>query len=252
MATSNQTKANTVAAGYNYFTSACQLISRVEKETASTVSGSVTSKVWVDNAQPGYVARRFEINPTANAAAATGKVTLYFKQSDFDDYNLASSIKLPSSPSDIAAKANLVIEKYEGTSNTGTVASFGTPATVITPDINDVVWNDTYKYWEVSFQTSGFGGYFVKTSSTLGTADIKLNSEVNITPNPAKDFVNVTLGKHTKASVTIYDASGKLVKTVNVNTNSGRIDVSELVKGTYMFTITLNDNQKITKKIIKQ
>ncbi|WP_241309621.1 S8/S53 family peptidase [Chryseobacterium arthrosphaerae] len=252
LATSNQTKANTVAAGYNYFTNACQLISRVEKETASTVSGSVTSKVWVDNAQPGYVARRFEINPAANATAATGKVTLYFKQSDFDDYNLTNSIKLPSSPSDIAAKANLVIEKYEGTSNTGTVASFGTPATVITPDINDIVWNDTYKYWEVSFQTSGFGGYFVKTSSTLGTADIKLNSEVNITPNPAKDFVNVTLGKHTKASVTIYDASGKLVKTVNINTNSGRIDVSELVKGTYMFTITLNDNQKITKKIIKQ
>jgi hypothetical protein len=92
----------------------------------------------------------------------------------------------------------------------------------------------------------------VKTSSTLGTADIKLNSDVNITPNPAKDFVNVTLGKYSKASVTIYDASGKLVKTVNVNTNSGRIDVSELVKGTYMFTITLDDNQKITKKIIKQ
>ncbi|WP_312298569.1 S8/S53 family peptidase [Chryseobacterium sp.] len=252
LATSNQTKANTVAAGYNYFTNACQLISRVEKETASTVSGNVTSKVWIDNAQPGYVVRRFEINPTANATTATGKVTLYFKQSDFDDYNLANSIKLPSSPNDIAAKANLVIEKYEGTSNTGTVASFGTPATVITPDINDIVWNDTYKYWEVSFQTSGFGGYFVKTSSTLATADIKLNSEVNITPNPAKDFVNITLGKYTKASVTIYDASGKLVKTVNVNTNSGKIDVSELVKGTYMFTITLNDNQKITKKIIKQ
>ncbi|MDR6487867.1 subtilisin family serine protease [Chryseobacterium vietnamense] len=252
LATSNQTKASMVANGYNYFTNSCQLISRVEKETASTVTGNVTSKVWVDNAQPNYVARRYEINSDANTTTATGKVTLYFKQSDFDAYNLTNGVKLPTSPSDVANKANLLIEKYSGTSTTGTVASFGGTATVITPDIADIIWNDTYQYWEVSFQTTGFGGYFVKTGTTLGTTDVKINSEVNITPNPAKDFVNVSLGRHSKGAVSVYDASGKLIKTVNVDKNSGRIDVSELVRGTYLFTITLEDNTKITKKVMKQ
>ncbi|WP_288375601.1 S8/S53 family peptidase [Chryseobacterium culicis] len=252
LATSNQTKAGTVTSGNNYFTNACQLIARVEKETASTVTGNVTSKVWVDNAQPNYVARRYEINSDTNTAAATGKVTLYFKQADFDAYNLTNGIKLPTSPTDVANKANLLIEKYAGTSTTGTVASFGGTATVITPDIADIIWNDTYQYWEVSFQTTGFGGYFVKTGTTLGTADVKINSEVSITPNPAKDFVNVALGRHSKAAVTIYDVSGKLVKTVNVDANSGRINVSELVKGTYLFTIVLEDHTKITKKVIKE
>lgn len=252
LATTNQTKASTVANGYNYFTNACQLISRVEKQTASTVTGNTTSKVWVDNAQPNYVARRYEINPDTNAATATGKVTLYFKQSDFDAYNLTNGVKLPTSPTDVANKANLLIEKYTGTSTTGTVASFGGAATIITPDIADIIWNDTYQYWEVSFQATGFGGYFVKTGTTLGTADVKINSEVNITPNPAKDFVNVALGKHSKAAVTIYDASGKLIKTVNVDTNSGKIDVSELVRGSYLFTLVLEDSTKITKKVIKQ
>ncbi|NIF03984.1 S8 family serine peptidase [Chryseobacterium sp. Tr-659] len=252
LATSNQTKAITVANGYNYFTNSCQLISRVEKEAASTVTGSVTSKVWVDNAQPNYVSRRFEINPAANASSATGKVTLYFKQAEFDAYNLTNTVKLPTSPTDAANKANLIIEKYDGTSNTGTVASFGSAATIITPNIADIMWNDTYQYWEVSFQTTGFGGYFVKTNSTLGTADVKLNSEVNITPNPAKDFVNVSLGRYSKGLITIYDVSGKLIKTVNVNANSTKIDVSELIRGTYLFTITLNDNTVVTKKIIKQ
>ncbi|WPO91703.1 S8 family peptidase [Chryseobacterium sp. HR92] len=252
LATSNQMKASTVANGYNYFTNACQLISRVEKETASTVAGNTTSKVWVDNAQPNYVARRYEINPDTNAATATGKVTLYFKQGDFDAYNLTSGVKLPTSPADVANKANLIIEKYTGTSTTGTVASFGGTASVITPEIADIIWNDTYQYWEVSFQTTGFGGYFVKTGTTLGTADVKLNPEVNITPNPAKDFVDVALGRHSKAAVTIYDVSGKLIKTVNVDTHSGKIDVSELVRGTYLFTIILDDNTKITKKVIKQ
>lgn len=252
LATSNQTKANTVTNGYNYFTNACQLISRIEKEMGSTVTGNVTSKVWVDNAQPNYVARRYEINSDANTTTATGKVTLYFKQSDFDAYNLTNGVKLPTSPNDVANKANLLIEKYTGTSTTGTVASFGGAATVITPDVADIIWNGTYQYWEVSFQTTGFGGYFVKTGTTLGTADVKMNSEVNITPNPAKDFVNVVLGRHSKGTVTIYDVSGKLIKTVNVNTNSGKIDISELIKGTYLFTIMLEDNTKITKKVIKQ
>ncbi len=252
LATSNQTKANTVANGNNYFTNACQLIARVEKETASTVTGNVTSKVWVDNAQPNYVARRYEINSDANTTTATGKVTLYFKQADFDAYNLTTGVKLPTSPTDVANKANLLIEKYTGTSTTGTTASFGGTATIITPDIADIIWNDTYQYWEVSFQAAGFGGYFVKTGTTLGTADVKLNSEVNITPNPAKDFVNVILGRHSKGGVTIYDVSGKLVKTVNVDTNSSKINVSELVKGIYLFTIVLEDNTKITKKVIKE
>lgn len=254
LATANQTKASAVAAGYNYFTNACQLISRVEKETASTVTGNVTSKVWVDNVQPNYVSRRYEINPATDAATATGKVTLYFKQADFDAYNATNVLKLPTSPTDVANKANVIVEKYTGTSagNTGTVASFGSAATIITPNAADVVWNDTYQYWEVSFQSAGFGGYFVRTNSALGTVDVKLNSTVNITPNPARDVVNILLGNYSKALVTIHDASGKLVKTANVTTDSNKIDVSALVKGVYMFTITLNDNTTLTKKVVKQ
>lgn len=86
----------------------------------------------------------------------------------------------------------------------------------------------------------------------LGTADVKINSEVNITPSPARDDVNVILGKYTKATVTIYDASGKFIKTVNVDASSNKIDVSELVKGVYVFNVVLNDTTKITKKIVKE
>ncbi|KMQ67039.1 hypothetical protein ACM39_14690 [Chryseobacterium sp. FH2] len=254
LATSNQNKVLAVANGYNYFTNACQFITRVEKETASTVAGNVTSKVWVDNAQPNYVSRRYEINPDANATTATGKITLYFKQAEFDAYNMTSTVKLPTSSTDNANKANLIIEKYAGTSasNTGTVASYGGSATTITPNAADIVWNATYQYWEVTFQTTGFGGYFVKTNSTaLGTNDIKADSGVNIYPNPAKMYVSVDLGKASKATITIIDASGKLVNTMSVNSKD-KVDVSGLVKGTYLFDITLDNKTKIVKKVIKE
>lgn len=255
LATANQTKLAPVATGYNYFVNNCQLISRVEKEAASTITGNVTSKVWVDNAQPNYVSRRFEINPENNAATTTGKVTLYFKQAEFDAYNLNNTIKLPTSSTDNANKANLLIEKYTGTSaaNTGTVASYGSAASTITLNVADIVWNDTYQYWEVSFQTTGFGGYFVKTNSnTLGVNDTKGNDGINIYPNPAKTVVNVNLGKVSKAVVTINDISGKLIRNVDITSASNKINVSDLVKGTYVFTITLDNNTKIVKKVIKE
>ncbi|MCS3530524.1 S8/S53 family peptidase [Chryseobacterium sp. JUb7] len=256
IATANQNKTSAVANGYNYFTNNCQLIARVEKETASTVAGNVTSKVWTDNLQPSYVTRRYEINPENNAVASTGKVTLYFKQDEFDAYNQTSTVKLPMSPTDNANKANLIVERYAGasTGNTGTVASYsGGLTTTITPNVTDIVWNDTYKYWEVTFQTTGFGGYFVKTNSaTLGTGESAAGSQINIYPNPARSAVNVSLGKYSKAAVTIFDASGKLIKQAEVSATSNKIDVSELVKGTYLFNIILNNDTKVVKKVIKE
>lgn len=256
LATANASKTLAITSGKNYFITNCEFISRVEKEAISTVTGNVNSKVWVDNAQPNFVSRRFEINPENNPTTVTGKVTLYFKQEEFNAYNLTSTVKLPTSSTDTTNKANLVIEKYSGTSSTGTVASYGTAATTISPNVTDIVWNGTYGYWEVTFQANGFGGYFVKAKSTKSmarsTADTTLNSQVNIYPNPAKNMVNVSLGKYSKAEVTIYDASGKLIKTTEANSNSTQIDISEWANGTYLFNITFDDNTKVVKKVIKE
>lgn len=252
LATTNQNKMSAAANGYNYFANNCQLISRVEKETASTVAGNVTSKVWVDNLQPNYVSRRYEINSDANTANATGKVTLYFKQAEFDAYNSMNTVKLPTSSTDMSNKANLLIEKYSGTSNTGITSSYGSTPVIIMPNVTDIVWNDTYQYWEVTFQATGLGGYFIRTSSAfLGTNEIKADSGVNIYPNPAKTFVTVDLGKNYKAKITIIDASGRSVKTLNINSKD-KVNVSGLVKGTYLFDITLDNDKKIVKKIIKE
>ena len=49
----------------------------------------------------------------------------------------------------------------------------------------------------------------------------------------------------------IFDLSGKLVKTANLN-QSGTIDVSQLTKGMYLVEMILNGNTKVTKKIIKE
>lgn len=126
--------------------------------TGTSISGSTTVKVWIDSTQnPQFVKRHYEISPAANAATATGAVKLYFTQAEFNAFNNANpNLQLPQ---------NLLIEKRSGSSSDGSGNANtypGTPAN-ITP--SSVVWNATASRWEVSFSTSGFSGFWVKTQS---------------------------------------------------------------------------------------
>jgi hypothetical protein len=153
----------------------CRLLSQVEPSGASPVSGVVNAQVWVESSVPSvsgqpYVARHYEITPATNASTSTGKVTLYFSQQEFDDYNNdpGSTTNLPVSASDAAGIANLIVRKYDGTSpdGSGLPESYTGSSTEINPVDADIVWNATAGRWEVSFAVTGFSGFIVQTSLT--------------------------------------------------------------------------------------
>ncbi len=139
------------------------------------ITGSVTAQAWVESSvtthagQP-FVARHYQITPTINEAAATARVTLYFSQTEFDEFNAhpGSILNLPAGSADAAGKNNLRIGKYSGNSNNGTglPSSYNSTVSVIDPNDNDIVWNDLYNRWEVSFQVNGFSGFIVQTLTT--------------------------------------------------------------------------------------
>jgi hypothetical protein len=169
---SNQTVINTVS-NSNYVTASCELVSSVVASGASPVGGSVTNKVWIEGAVPTqsgmpFVQRHYEITPATNASTATGTITLYFTQTEFDNFNAhaASSLNLPADANDAAGKANLRIGKYSGISGNGTglPSSYSSSTTVIDPDDNDIVWNTVSNAWEVTFPVAGFSGFIVQTA----------------------------------------------------------------------------------------
>jgi hypothetical protein len=167
----NVTATQNITAGNTFFNSSCtDLIAGVQSTATGTdIAGSTTSKVWLQPNAPGglFVRRHYEITPTTNAATATGRVTLYFTQADFDDFNAASVVDLPASSSDIAGISNLRIEKQGGISNnnTGLPGTYPGAAETINPNDADIVWNSTANRWEVSFDVTGFSGFFVKTNA---------------------------------------------------------------------------------------
>ncbi len=150
----------------------CRILAQITPAAnSSIITETITAKAYIDGSVQSfqnspYVQRHFDIqlNPANDNPAA--KVTLYFSQADFDAFNLVSSIDIPSNPTDQTGKNNLRVIQIGGTSsgNSATQSSYSGSRTQITP--SSVVWNTTLNSWEVSFDMTSAGGFFVGTNST--------------------------------------------------------------------------------------
>ena len=88
------------------------------------------------------------------------------------------------------------------------------------------------------------------TPTVLATNDVTGPANgIQIYPNPVSDILNVTKVSD-KASYKIYSAAGQLVRQGNIN--SGKINVSELIKGGYVITIEEKGKDIFTSKFIKK
>jgi hypothetical protein len=90
--------------------------------------------------------------------------------------------------------------------------------------------------------------YYVDT--TLSLEDNFL-STFYFYPNPTKDILHIENDFIDKIeSVSIFQIDGKKVATIESNFES--IDLTNLTKGAYFFKISFDNNEIITRKIIKQ
>lgn len=188
-ATSNASVTKFIEEGTEFTFTACQAIARVNPSGASPVTGLTTSKVWIEPAvqtvgPDPFVARHYEITPDYNPSNSTGKVTLYFTQEEFNDFNNhpGSALDLPAGPTDVIGKDNLRIGKYPGTSNnaTGLPGSYTGAPVIINPADSNIVWNATNNRWEVSFDVTGFSGFIVQTKGTaLPVKLVSFNGKIN-------------------------------------------------------------------------
>ena len=123
---------------------------------------------WVNNIP--YVQRHYDIEPQQNPSGSTGRITLYFTQQDFDNYNMYTAgafPSLPGWPGDVAGIANIKIEQDHGFSLTGVPGTYNGATVYIDPADSNIVWNTTSNVWEVSFNVNGFSGFFISTAITV-------------------------------------------------------------------------------------
>ncbi|MCX7549863.1 T9SS type A sorting domain-containing protein, partial [Xanthomarina sp. F2636L] len=88
----------------------------------------------------------------------------------------------------------------------------------------------------------------------LSIDDNELIDSLKLYPNPVIDNVTLSNSKSINIqSIKLFDISGRVVKSINVNSNSSRIniDISELASGSYFMILDLDITQ-FKKQLIKR
>lgn len=176
LATTNSSDNRNINTSNQFLNSGCQLIAQLTPSGATPVTGNVAANVWIESSVPTingnpYVARHYQLVPATNTTTATSRITLYFRQQEFNAFNsnAASILDLPANSTDVVGIANLRIGQFAGSSGDGSGLSStytGGPVTVINPADADIIWNGDKSRWEVSFDATGAGGFVAQTLTT--------------------------------------------------------------------------------------
>ena len=88
------------------------------------------------------------------------------------------------------------------------------------------------------------------TATNMNVANNEMNSEINVWPNPANNFINITSEKSdiSDYNINLYDLQGRVVMK---DISSETVNISSLSKGLYILDFR-NGNQSFQKKIIKE
>jgi hypothetical protein len=173
--TVNTMDIHNVNLNHNFTNDACGIIARIIPSGSNAVSGNVTAKVTIEPAVINYknqyfVQRHYDIEPSLNATTATGTITLYFTQQDFDNFNSANgtTADLPTGPGDVNGKNNLRIIQLHGTGTM--IGNYSGTIVAIDPDDSKIIWNAGWSRWEITFDVNGFSGFFI--SNIMGALPV--------------------------------------------------------------------------------
>lgn len=162
--------------GTSYRDGNCNIIATITPAGGSPVSNSIFTCVKVDTGANKmgtatlYLARKYDIEPLLNPypAASTANITLYYKQSEFNNYNTKATDSgfklLPTGPADATGINNLLLRQFHGTGTnptnyTGPSQDFTTANSGFT-----VTWNATRSWWEVVVPVTSFSGFYITSA----------------------------------------------------------------------------------------
>lgn len=152
-----------------------------------------------------------------------------------------------------------ILNIYYRTSATGSwtlITSFNSNISSWTNSGSVVLPNPSSTY-QIALEGVAKYGYSLDVDNLKVSAGSLAVSEVNkmplefkISPNPVSDILNIN-SKENITGITIHDASGKFIKTENIDSKN-QISVQHLKSGIYFITVKYTDGTNSTSKFIKK
>ena len=108
-------------------------------------------------------------------------------------------------------------------------------------------------YLSATHTDFSYSSAFQPSAFLIGTSGADAIEAANVTvyPNPAKDFITVDCGEGI-SSVTIFSASGQLVKSIGEADAEDNIHIGNLPAGYYIVTVDTESGATIRRQILKR
>jgi hypothetical protein len=91
--------------------------------------------------------------------------------------------------------------------------------------------------------------WVIPDSLMMGTNNAENKLSINVFPDPASDFLNVTMNNSKQSELTIYNSLGEIMVNEKIVAGKNEIDISNFAEGIYF--VNVHDGEKTwNKKII--
>ncbi len=114
--------------------------------------------------------------------------------------------------------------------------------------------SDTKGYAGTGTNGINFNDFWEYAEEELSVGENKNKAVVSIYPNPTSDFANFTIvgGNNNSKVISLYDATGRIVKSNSFTSNKVSVNVADVASGIYYYSIIENKKQVSTGKLIIQ
>ncbi len=147
---------------------------------------------------------------------------------------------------------------YEGTMRIDLPAYTTSTVSIEQPLTEDIFSEGAYTiaitgYLSATHSEFGFSTSITPSAFHIGSSGMKgiETGKVTVYPNPAKDFITVVCGERI-SSVTIFSASGQLVKSIGEADAEDSIHIGNLPAGYYIVAVDTESGATIRRQILKR
>ena len=206
------------------------------------VSYFVTNTNRFDANNKVYLNRNINITPT-NTLASPVSVRFYFSISEFN--------ALKATDNSILTLADLRVMRTSGNTCLSGIPATGT-GEVISP-VSTGTFGTYQNGYYVEFTTQNTGNFYItgKDNIVTATTNLTIDDKIFVTPNPAKQKINIVSSLNQNVNLKIIDITGKIVlPNYILSKGINLINISQLSNGIY-YILMYEKSKVVIKKFIK-